>query len=240
MSERSKDDRPLSNPNDVETGESWVEWAKILGVSVVLAIGIRHFLAESRFIPTESMVPTLLIDDRLIVEKVTYRFRSPQRGEVVVFRPPVGLQRQQPNFDDALIKRVIGLPGETVAISGGQVFINGAPLPESYIAEPPNYPWGPNVIPEGQYFVLGDNRNRSNDSHAWGYVAETDIIGRATVRFWPLGRMGGINPSELYPGFSTPAAPPTSDYPSQPGDRPLVAALPFDQEILNFALTLQP
>jgi signal peptidase I len=215
MSEPSKPYSPIHHPEPEEN--TWVEWAKVLGISVVLAIGIRQFLAEARFIPTESMLPTLQVDDRLIIEKVSYYFKSPARGDVIVFHPPDGLRQQQPNFNDALIKRVIGLPGETLYISGGQVFVNGQPISESYIAEAPNYEWGPAQIPDGEYFVLGDNRNRSNDSHFWGYVPEDKVIGRAAFRFWPLNRIGGIDPSPLYPDQSA------------VDDRPFTSALPFHQ-----------
>ncbi|HEY9816052.1 MAG TPA: signal peptidase I [Candidatus Obscuribacterales bacterium] len=218
MSERPKPLSPDSHSISHETEEDgWVEWVKIFGVSIVLAFGIRHFIAEARYIPTESMLPTLQVNDRLIIEKISYRFRPPLRGEIIVFSPPEGLQRQQPDFHDALIKRVIGLPGDSVAIASGRVYINDQPIAEQYIAEVPNYEWGPVTIPEQSYFVLGDNRNRSNDSHFWGYVNEDDIIGRAVVRFWPLKRIGGINPVPLYPDQS---------YGS---DRPWVAALPLVQ-----------
>ncbi|TVQ19917.1 MAG: signal peptidase I [Leptolyngbya sp. DLM2.Bin15] len=224
MSERPKPLSSNSHANTHETEEDgWVEWVKIFGVSIVLAIGIRHFIAEARFIPTESMLPTLQVDDRLIIEKVSYYFRLPTRGEIIVFDPPEGLRRQQPEFRDALIKRVVGLPGDTVRIAGGQVYVNNQPIIEPYIAEAPNYEWGPTTIPEQSYFVLGDNRNRSNDSHFWGYVHEDDIIGRAVVRFWPLNRIGGIDPLPIYPDQS------------YGGDRPWVAALPLGQ---GFRLSL--
>lgn len=215
MSEPSKRYSPADDPDE----NTWVEWAKVLITSVLLAIGIRHFLAEARFIPTESMVPTLQVDDRLIIEKVSYYFGSPERGDIIVFHPPETLRQQQPNFKDALIKRVVGLPGETVYVSGGQVFVDGEPIAESYIEEPPGYEWGPEQVPENSYFVLGDNRNRSNDSHAWGYVHEENIIGRAAVRFWPINRIGTIDPSPIYPDQSA------------IGDRPLRSAVPLDQVV---------
>ncbi len=176
----------------------WLEWLKTIGLSIVLAIGIRQFVAEARYIPSESMLPTLQVNDRLIVEKVTYYFQDPERGDVIVFDPPEGLRRMNPRFNAALIKRVIGLPGETVEVSDGVVYINGQPLAENYINELPTYEWGPDVVPADSYLVLGDNRNRSNDSHAWGFVPEDHIIGRASVRFWPIGRIGNINESSIY------------------------------------------
>lgn len=169
----------------------WIEGVKTIALSVILALGIRTFVAEARWIPSGSMRPTLIERDRLIVDKVSYRFSSPQRGDIVVFAPTDALKEQK--FKDAFIKRVIGLPGETVEVSGGRVFVNGKPLREPYIEEPPNYQWGPKVIPDGQYLVLGDNRNNSYDSHYWGFVPRDRIIGRAFVRFWPPERIGGLS-----------------------------------------------
>jgi signal peptidase I len=222
---KSRNSHPNAAAQEAEE-DSWVEWVKILGVSIVLAVGIRHFIAEARFIPTESMLPTLQVDDRLIIEKVTFRFRTPERGEIIVFHPPEGLRRQQPDFNDALIKRVIGLPGDTLQITGGQVYVDGEAIVEAYISEPPNAEWGPAEIPEQSYFVLGDNRNRSNDSRFWGYVHDDDIIGRAVFRFWPINRIGGIDPQPLYPD-------PSATVPHR--DRAWGAALPLSQ---GFALAL--
>lgn len=171
---------------------AWWENFQILVIALVLALLLRTFVAEPRFIPSDSMVPTLAIGDRLVVEKVSYAFHPPQRGDIVVFDPPLQLQIQGFERDQAFIKRIIGSPGETVEVRGGKVYLNGQPLPESYIAEPPNYRWGPQRIPEGQYFVMGDNRNNSNDSHIWGFLPEGNIIGHAWLRFWPLDRLGGV------------------------------------------------
>ncbi|MCS6813789.1 MAG: signal peptidase I [Cyanobacteria bacterium] len=175
----------------------WVEGVKTIVLSVVLALGIRTFVAEARWIPSGSMRPTLIERDRLIVDKVSYRFSAPQRGDIIVFEPTDALKEQK--FKDAFIKRVIGLPGETVEVNGGRVFINGKPLREPYIEEPPNYQWGPKVIPDGQYLVLGDNRNNSYDSHYWGFVPRDRIIGRAFVRFWPPDRIGGLSSPSASP-----------------------------------------
>jgi signal peptidase I len=177
----------------------WVEGFKTIGLSLVLALGIRHFVAEARYIPSESMVPTLQVNDRLIVEKLTYRFHHPERGDIIVFSPTRQLQQHEPDMHYALIKRVIGLPGEIIAVHDGKVWVNGESLEESYIAAPPDYTWGPNVVPADSYLVLGDNRNNSYDSHFWGYVPRDNIIGKATVRFWPPDRIGGIDPEPLYP-----------------------------------------
>ena len=119
---------------------------------------------------------------------MSYRFREPVRGDVVVFNPTEALKAQ--DFNDAFIKRIIGLPGETVLVREGKVYVNGEQITEKYIAEDPNYDYGPVVVPEGEYLVLGDNRNNSYDSHYWGFVPKDKIIGKAFVRFWSFNRFG--------------------------------------------------
>ncbi|MCY7278699.1 MAG: signal peptidase I, partial [Phormidesmis sp. CAN_BIN44] len=174
----------------------WLEGLKTIGLSAILAIGIRQFVAEARYIPSGSMLPTLQINDRLIVDKLSYRFNMPQRGDIVVFSPTSTLEKQ--NFHDAFIKRVIGLPGDKVEVKGGRVFVNDQALKENYIEEDPQYQWGPQTVPSGSYLVLGDNRNNSYDSHYWGFVPREKIIGRAVVRFWPPNRVGEITPEPNY------------------------------------------
>ena len=176
---------PKAKPN------LWVETIQTVGLGLVMAFGIRSYVAEARYIPTGSMLPTLQINDRLFIEKISYHFNSPDRGDIVVFWPPASAHPQ--NERDAYIKRVIGLPGEAVEVTDGQVFVNGTALSEDYIQAPPDYIWGPETVPESAYLVLGDNRNRSSDSHVWGFVPQENIIGRAVVRFWPPNRVGGID-----------------------------------------------
>jgi signal peptidase I len=137
------------------------------------------------------MIPTLDIGDRLVVEKVSYHFNPPTTGDIIVFEPPEILQLQGYTKDQAFIKRIIGLPGQTIDIKNGVVYIDDRPLEEDYITELPDYLWqGPVKIPEDQYFVMGDNRNNSNDSHIWGFLPKENIIGRAVFRFWPFERIG--------------------------------------------------
>ncbi|MEO1400200.1 MAG: signal peptidase I [Cyanobacteria bacterium J06635_1] len=170
----------------------WVEAIQTIGLSVVLALGIRQFVAEARYIPSGSMEPTLQINDRLVVEKISYHFNPPGRGDIVVFWPPEELFPEG-KHRDAFIKRVIGLPGDVVEVADGIVFVNDEPLDEGYIKAPPDYQWGPEEVPNEAYLVLGDNRNSSYDSHAWGFVPKGNIIGRAVVRFWPPSRLGGLD-----------------------------------------------
>lgn len=172
----------------------WVETLQTLGLSVVLALGMRQFVAEARVVPTGSMEPTVQINDRLVVEKISYLFHPPQRGDIIVFQAPEkALVISGSTTQDAYLKRIVGLPGETVEIREGQVVINGETIQESYIKAPPDYAWGPNVVPAGQYLVLGDNRNGSLDGHIWGFLPEESIIGKAAARFWPPERIGGLD-----------------------------------------------
>lgn len=168
----------------------WLEIAQTLALSLALAFGIRVFVAEARYIPSGSMLPTLEVNDRLIIDKLSYDFHSPQRGDIVVFNPTDTLEKQ--HFHDAFIKRIIGLPGEKVEVKDGRVYINDRPLEEKYIEQRPNYRFGPVIVPPNQYLVLGDNRNDSYDSHYWGFVPRDRIIGRAVLRFWPLNRIGEL------------------------------------------------
>ncbi|OLP18751.1 signal peptidase I [Leptolyngbya sp. 'hensonii'] len=191
------DDNPQKHTQPQQSNENpWVEGLKTVTLSIVLALGIRTFVAEARWIPSGSMEPTLQVDDRLIVDKITYRLHKPERGDIVVFAPTDKLREQK--FKDAFIKRVIGLPNEKVEVKGGRVYINDRPLREQYIFETPNYQWGPQIVPPDSYLVLGDNRNNSYDSHYWGFVPRDHIIGRAIVRFWPPDRMGELDKTPLY------------------------------------------
>ncbi len=165
---------------------------QILIVALILALLVRAYIAEPRFIPSDSMVPTLQVGDRLVVEKISYRLHQPKFGDIVVFDPPPQLQRQGYKKDQAFIKRIIGQPGQTIEIKNGKVFVNHQPLQEPYIAESPSYIMKPAQVPEGTFFVMGDNRNNSNDSHVWGFLPKENIIGHAWVRFYPFDRLGKV------------------------------------------------
>jgi signal peptidase I len=184
----------------------WADTLKTIGLSVILAFGIRVSVAESFFIPSGSMEPTLQVGDRLIVDKVSYHFNQPKRGDIVVFSPTdktsieCGLAREARLF---FIKRVIGLPGEKVEVKGGSVFVNNQPLKETYIAAKPEYQWGPVIVPQESYLVLGDNRNNSCDSHYWGFVPRDRIIGRALFRFYPIDRIDAISNTQQKRSFQT-------------------------------------
>ncbi|MDJ0724982.1 MAG: signal peptidase I [Prochloraceae cyanobacterium] len=174
-----------------------LEWIKTLGLAAVLAIGIRTFIVEPRYIPSTSMVPTLEVNDRLLVEKITFRFREPKRGDIVVFSPTEKL-REEGHTDD-FIKRIIGLPKDKIEVKNGKVYVNDRPLAEKYILSPPGYRYGPVIVPDDEYLVLGDNRNNSSDSHVWGFVPRDNFIGRASVRFYPFDRIGSLYEEPIYP-----------------------------------------
>lgn len=166
--------------------------AKLVVISIAIAVIIRLFIAEPRFIPSNSMDPTLHIGDRLLIEKVSYRFHTPHRGDIVVFEPPPQLQAIGYRREQAFIKRVIGLPGDTLVVQQGQVYRNDQPLDEPYILTSPNYEMAPVTVPKNALFVMGDNRNDSNDGHIWGFLPIENIIGHATLRFWPPDDLGKI------------------------------------------------
>ena len=127
-------------------------------------------------IPAGSMLPTLKTNDRIIVDKTAYRDRLPQRGDIIIFSPTEQLKREK--FNDKFVKRIIGLPGERIAVKQGKVYVNGKIIQESYITEPAQYEHQSTLIPKNSYFVLGDNRNNSYDSHYWGFVPRNLIFGK--------------------------------------------------------------
>jgi signal peptidase I len=163
------------------------DWLIPLVVALVLALSIRTFVAEARYVNSESMVPTLEVNDRVFVDKVFYKIDGIQRLDVVVFAPP-----PEAYTKDDYIKRVVGLPGDEIEIKEGVLFVNGEQVKEAYLAETMNGSFGPVTVPEGQLFVLGDNRNNSSDSRAWGFVPVENVKGRAIVRFYPFHRFGTL------------------------------------------------
>lgn len=206
--------------NNHKEENPWVEIGQTIVMALFLSFGIRTFVAEARYIPSSSMEPTLLINDRLIVEKMTYRFNKPQRGDVVVFSPTEALQEN--GYDEAFIKRIVGVPGDKVELKEGEVLINKIPLQENYLNEDKTFlaynryfngqeienqnicgnkePFlsGVVTIPDDSYLVLGDNRANSYDGRCWGLLPKDKIIGRAFVRFWPPQRIGQITENPVY------------------------------------------
>ncbi|WP_017316238.1 signal peptidase I [Mastigocladopsis repens] len=181
-----------NSPASSRVWRSLQENFTLIVIALCLALLIRTFVAEPRYIPSDSMLPTLHQGDRLVVEKISYLSHSPKLGDIVVFQPPEELQHRGYLKDQAFIKRIIGTPGKKVSIAGGKVYINGQPIQEDYIAEPPILPMEGRQVPTEEFFVMGDNRNDSNDSRYWGFLPKQNIIGRAVFRFWPLDRIGFI------------------------------------------------
>jgi signal peptidase I len=182
-------------------------------LALVVALVIKTFLVQAFFIPSSSMEPTLVPGDRVLVNKLAYRFGDLHRGDVVVFQNPneaalpdrngvealfhwlgEGLGLQHPEDED-LIKRVIGLPGDTIAIRDHTVVVNEDPIAEPYLTKEAlgsMSDYGPVTVPRGELFVLGDNRGNSSDSRVIGFVPEGNVVGRAFVIIWPPGDAGGL------------------------------------------------
>ena len=166
------------------------EFAETILITLLIYVLIRTFLFENYRVLGHSMDPTLEDDQFLVVNKLGYRLKDPERGDIIVFRDPR-------TDDRKLIKRVVGLPSEQVEIRNGQVAIEGHLLEEPYIASQSQYSQTPLMIPEDEYFVLGDNRNNSSDSHNWGSLPRDKIVGEACVSYWPP-RLWGVIPQEIY------------------------------------------
>ena len=160
---------------------SLLEFLIILLVAFALVFGlVRPFIVEAFYIPSESMVPTLEIGDRVFVNKFIYRFAEPERGDIVVFESIEGGEQD-------LIKRVVAVPGDTVAVQNGVLFVNGQPQEEPYVndAFPDGSFFGPTTVPEDAVFVMGDNRGNSRDSRFFGPVSISNVEGEAFITFWP-------------------------------------------------------
>lgn len=155
----------------------FMDLLETLVLSLVLFLAINAVSARIR-VESISMQPTLYAGDFIIVNKLAYRLGEPNRGDIIIFHYPPDPNREP------YIKRVIGLPGEMVKVSGGNVYVNDVLLDEPYISAPPNYEgsWG---VPEDSLFMLGDNRNSSSDSHSWGMVPLENVIGKAEIVYWP-------------------------------------------------------
>jgi signal peptidase I len=192
----------------------WKELPILIVVALIVAVLIKTFLVQAFFIPSGSMNDTLLEGDRVMVNKLAYRFGSPHRGDVIVFDNPQANNADGETLlgalvrhvaeslglstpDTALIKRVIAVGGETIQMRDYQVYINGVALDEAYVkldggCGGGDGNFGPFVVPQGEVFVMGDNRLCSTDSRVFGPIAESDIVGRAFVRVWPPSRWGGL------------------------------------------------
>ncbi|MGI6740347.1 MAG: signal peptidase I [Brevefilum sp.] len=155
----------------------FIDTIETILLALVLFLAINALSARVR-VENVSMKPTLNPGEFLLVNRVAYKLGEPSIGDIVVFHAPGASELDY-------IKRVIGLPGDEVRVADGTVFVNDHPLYEPYLADQPNYS-GSWTVPDGEYFVLGDNRNNSSDSHLWGFVPKQDLVGRALLIYWPL------------------------------------------------------
>lgn len=194
-SELSSESRPEAQTDGHGLRNFILDVLETVVISVLLFLAINAVSARIR-VDGSSMVPTFQDGEFVIVEKVSYRFSDPQRGDVVVFHYPRDPQQEY-------IKRIIGLPGDQVSIRGGQVFLNGELLDEPYIAAAPRYELE-YLVPPGELFVLGDNRNNSSDSHDWGTVPLEYVVGKAVFVYWPLTEAGVIQSASAADPESTP------------------------------------
>jgi signal peptidase I len=161
---------------------------KELVITLGLALAIFLILQttiQSSIVDGSSMEPGLQDRQRLIVVKAVYHFKAPSRGDIVIIHPPVAP-------DNQWVKRIIGLPGDTIEVKNQTVYVNNIPLDEPYIKEHPEYILSPYQVPDNNYFVLGDNRNQSSDSHRRWTVAREDIVGEVWLRIWPLSNWGFV------------------------------------------------
>lgn len=180
------------------------EYAETVLGAVILALLIMTFVARAFTVDGPSMMPTLRHGERLLVDKISYRFGEPQRGDIIVFRYPADPSQH-------FIKRLIALPGDVVEVRGGVVYVNGAALEETYTLQKPYGRFGPQRVPEGAYFVMGDNRNNSEDSRdpRVGFVPRDHIVGRAFWRYWPPDRMSFFERPPALAGLSQTASAPS-------------------------------
>ncbi|WP_347487833.1 signal peptidase I [Desulfoscipio sp. XC116] len=179
--DNSGQDQPVKKK--IKSKSAIVEIFESVAIAVLLAVIIRMFVFQPFYIPSESMVPSLQVGDRIIVSKFNYHFGEPKRGDIMVFKFPL-----DPNRD--FVKRTIGVGGESLAMRDSHLYINGRQVREDYLPEGLLFPdFGPEEVPDGSYFMMGDNRNNSDDSRVWGALPEENIIGKAVLIYWPLDRI---------------------------------------------------
>jgi signal peptidase I len=181
-------------------------------VALAVAVIIKTFLIQPFYVPSESMLPTIEVNDRVMISKLNYQFADPQRGDIVVFISPFNDEIDNESLLDSvvrhvleavgirtasaddLIKRVVAVGGDTVEVKGGYLFVNGLQVDEPYVVSPGLMPdFAAVVVPPDSVFVMGDNRAVSYDSRKFGAIPEEDLLGEAVVRIWPLSRLGSID-----------------------------------------------
>ncbi len=157
-----------------------IEWVVTIAAAVLVALFINNFIIVNATVPTSSMEQTIMSNDRVIGLRLAYKSSDPERGDIIIFRYP-------DNEDILYIKRIIGMPGDTVEIHDGGVYIDGSLLDEPYLKVTTEGEFGPYMVPEGHYFMMGDNRNNSADSRFWNntFLEREKIVGKAVLRYWP-------------------------------------------------------
>jgi signal peptidase I len=205
----------VKQKREKSTANSLIEFVVIIAVALGLAVGIQAFLIKPFRIPSPSMVPTLDVGQRVLVNRLGTHFGDPHRGDIVVFKPPAGADSHQCGIasepadghpcgqptatrsPNNFIKRVIGLPGDHLFVRGNRAYINGKPLTEPYVNKSTTCDQLCNLpkeitIPPGHFFMMGDNRGESDDSRDWGPVPKSWIIGHAFFTYWPPNRIGTL------------------------------------------------
>ena len=181
-----KQDIQADTEEKTSVGKELFQWVLVILGAVILAFLIDTFVIVNAQIPSGSMENTIMTGDRVFGNRLAYKFSDPKRFDIIIFKYP-------DDESQLFIKRIIGLPGETVEIHDGNIYINGSdsPLEDVDIKEPMEGSFGPYTVPEGCYFVMGDNRNNSRDSRYWEntFVSEDEILGKAVFRYWPLNKM---------------------------------------------------
>ena len=170
----------MTSENKQKVKSEVVSWVKTFVIAVIIAIAVNAFVIVNAKVPSGSMERTIMTNDRIIAFRLSYKFSQPERGDIVVFKYP-------DDRDVLYVKRIIGLPGETVEMVDGIVYINGSMLDEDYLKEDAYGTYGPYTVPEGKYFMMGDNRNLSWDSRFWEntFVPLEDILGKGVFRYYP-------------------------------------------------------
>ncbi len=186
---------PLSPGKDQSRSAQMLMVVVLGGLLLRLAVGSLPMWVDRAVlqcvVPSESMVPTLQVGDRIFVSRDD--LYKPAFGDIVVFEaPPKAIEIVEANPGDLFVKRVVGLPGEQVQVHEGKLWVNNVPKAESYVTVPTGYEWGPQLVPSQSYFVLGDNRNASADSHVWGFLPEENLIGEAYKIYWPVERVRSL------------------------------------------------
>lgn len=170
-----------------KTGRSELfSWLMVIAIAVAAALILNCFVIINSVVPSSSMESTIMTDSRMFGFRLAYLFNGPERGDIIIFRYP-------DNEKQTFVKRVIGCPGDTVEIIGGVTYVNGEALDEPYLNETPKeLDFGPYIVPEDSYFVMGDNRNHSNDARYWKktYVTKKQILAKAILCYWPSDRFG--------------------------------------------------